>query len=156
MPDGDAEWQNPTRHKAEGARHDGNRNDPATRPALHQRRDPGGHRQENDTPKVVISDTLTESPWKNAVVAGGDLAETVRRLKAEPGKDMITSGGGTLARDLIAKGLLDELHLFVNPVALGAGMPVFPDHGVRHRLHLVSARPFDCGITALHFEPVRA
>jgi dihydrofolate reductase len=110
----------------------------------------------NDTPKVVISNTLTESPWDNATVAGGDLAGTVNRLKAQPGGDMIAYGGGTLVSDLIAEGLLDELHLFVNPTAIGAGMPVFPRDGAYRRLRLVSARPFDCGITALHFEPERS
>lgn len=54
----------------------------------------------NNTPKVVISNTLTESPWENAVVAGGDLAETVNQLKAQPGGDMIAYGGGTLVSDL--------------------------------------------------------
>jgi dihydrofolate reductase len=110
----------------------------------------------NNTPKVVISNTLTESPWKNTVVAGGDLAETVNKLKAQPGGDLITYGGGTLVPDLIAKGLLDELHLFVNPTAIGAGMPVFANLSVHQRLRLVTAQPFDCGITALHFEPKRS
>ena len=110
----------------------------------------------NNTPKVVISNTLTESPWENAVIAGGDLAETVNRLKAQPGGDMIAYGGGTFVRDLIAKGLLDELHLFVNPTAIGAGMPVFPHLDSHQQLRLVAARPFDCGITALHYEPKRS
>jgi dihydrofolate reductase len=109
----------------------------------------------NGTPKVVISNSLTESPWQNAVVAGGDLAKTVNELKARPGGDIIAYGGGTLVRDLIAGGLVDELHLFVNPVALGAGMPVFPG-GAYQRLRLVAARSFDCGITALHYEPERS
>ncbi|MFC5748130.1 dihydrofolate reductase family protein [Actinomadura rugatobispora] len=109
----------------------------------------------NNTPKVVISDTLTESPWKNAVVAGGDLAETVNGLKARPGGDMIAYGGGAFVRNLIAAGLLDELHLFVNPAAIGTGMPVFPALDARQPLRLVSARPFECGITALHYEPRR-
>ena len=68
----------------------------------------------------------------------------------------ITDGGSTLVSDLIAKGLLDELHLFVNPVAIGAGMPVFPNLGAHQRLRLVTAQPFDCGITALHAEPRRS
>ncbi|MET9511168.1 dihydrofolate reductase family protein [Streptomyces flavidovirens] len=110
----------------------------------------------NNTPKVVISNTLTESPWENAVVAGGDLAETVNELKAQPGGDMITYGGGTLVSSLIAEGLLDELHLFVNPIAIGAGMPVFANTVAYQQLRLVTARPFDCGITALHFEPKRS
>jgi dihydrofolate reductase len=107
----------------------------------------------NNTPKVVISNSLSESPWDNATVASGDLAETVNRLKAEPGGDMIAYGGSTLVSDLIANGLLDELHLFVNPTAIGAGLPVFPNRGVYQRLRLVGAHPFECGITALHFEP---
>lgn len=109
----------------------------------------------NNTPKVVISNSLTESPWENTIVAGGDLAKTINDLKAQPGGDMITCGGGTLARNLIAEGLLDELHLFVNPTAIGAGMPVFPHGDAYHQLSLVKTRSFDCGITALHFEPRR-
>ncbi|MFI7612118.1 dihydrofolate reductase family protein [Nonomuraea terrae] len=108
----------------------------------------------NDTPKVVISRSLTESPWKNAVVEGGDLTETVNRLKSGPGGDLITYGGATLVSGLIAGGLIDELHLFVNPVSVGGGLPVFPDS--RQRFRLVAARPFDCGITALHYEPERS
>jgi dihydrofolate reductase len=109
----------------------------------------------NNTPKVVISNTLTRSPWENAVVAGGDLADSVNRLKAKPGGDMIAYGGGALVSGLIAKGLLDELHLFVNPTAIGAGMPVFPNVGSPQQLRLVTAQPFDCGITVLHYEPKR-
>lgn len=109
----------------------------------------------NNTPKVVISNTLAESPWENTAVAGGDLAEAVNRIKAQPGGDVIAYGGSTLVPELIAKGLLDELHLFVNPTAIGAGMPVFANLRTHQQLHLVGARPFDCGITALHFEPRR-
>ncbi len=109
----------------------------------------------NSTPKVVISKSLSESPWENAVVAS-DLAGTVNRLKAEPGGDMIAYGGGTLARNLIAEGLLDDLYLFMNPTAIGAGMPVFPHGETYQQLRLVEARRFDCGITALHFEPARS
>jgi dihydrofolate reductase len=110
----------------------------------------------NDTPKVVISNSLTESPWENAVVAGGDLVDTVTELKAQPGGDIIAYGGSTLVSNLIANGLLDELHLFVNPTAIGAGLPVFAGVDAYQRLRLVGARPFDCGITGLHYEPRRS
>ncbi|MFC0864246.1 dihydrofolate reductase family protein [Sphaerimonospora cavernae] len=109
----------------------------------------------NNTPKVVVSNTLTESPWKNAVVAGGDLVEIVNKLKAQPGGDLIAYGGGTLVSSLIANELLDELHLFVSPIAIGAGMPVFAN-GAYRRLRLVAAHPFECGVVALHYEPKRA
>lgn len=108
----------------------------------------------NKTPKVVISNSLTESPWDNVEVAGGDLAEIVNRLKAQEGGDLIVYGGGTLVSSLIAEGLIDELYLFVNPTAIGAGMPVFAE-GAYQRLSLVEARGFDCGITVLRLEPKR-
>ena len=111
--------------------------------------------QMNNTPKVVISNSLTESPWKNAEVAGGDLTETVNRLKSRPGGDMIAYGGGTLVRDLIGRGLLDDLYLFVNPTAIGTGMPVFPE-GSYQRLDLVESRVFDCGIAVMHYRPQNA
>jgi dihydrofolate reductase len=106
----------------------------------------------HNTPKVVVSDTLTESPWDNTVVMGGDIAEIVHKLKAEPGGDLIAYGGGTLVASLITHNLLDEYHLFVNPTAIGAGMPVFPG---RKPLRLITSRSFRCGVTALHFEPYR-
>ncbi|TDE11491.1 dihydrofolate reductase family protein [Jiangella asiatica] len=111
--------------------------------------------QMNDTPKVVVSNSLTESPWPNATVAGGDLTEVITKLKSEPGGDIIAYGGSTLVTGLIALGLLDELHLFVNPAAIGAGLPVFPDAETYGRFRMVRARSFDCGIAALHLEPER-
>ena len=124
---------------------------------------PEGEAQEsidwmNNTPKVVISNSLTESPWpdSNAVIANGDLAATIGDLKAKPGGDLIAYGGGTLVSSLLAEGLLDELHLFVNPAAIGAGMPVFPNLDANQQLRVVAVQPFECGITALHLEPQRA
>ena len=121
---------------------------------------PPGETQEaidwmNNTPRVVISNTLTESPWENAVVAGGDLTEIVTRLKAQPGGDLIAYGGSTLVTSLIAEGLLDELHLFVNPTAIGTGLPIFP-RGASQRLRFVAAQRFECGVTALQLEPKRS
>ncbi|MBL7498549.1 dihydrofolate reductase family protein [Frankia sp. CNm7] len=110
----------------------------------------------NNTPRVVVSKTLTASPWKNATIAGGDLVETVNELKSRPGGDLIAYGGSGLVTSLIAADLLDELHLFVNPVAIGAGIPVFPTTGGHKRFDVVAARPFECGITVLRLEPKRS
>lgn len=107
----------------------------------------------NGTPKVVISDSLSESPWPNAMIAGGDLAETINRLKAEPGGDLIAYGGSTLVSGLIARGLLDELHLIVNPSSIGTGLPVFPSLESRQRFDLVAAQWFECGMAALELRP---
>lgn len=99
----------------------------------------------NSTPMVVISDTLTTSPWENVVVAGGDIVETVNQLKAQPGGDLIAYGGGTLVSSLIANNLIDDLYLFVNPTAYGGGMPVFGKLDTNRRFRLVAGKPFDCG-----------
>ena len=107
----------------------------------------------NNTPKVVITNSLTESPWDNAVVAGGDLAGPSTSSRPRTAATSSPMAAARSSRDLIAKGLLDELHLFVNPTAIGTGMPVFPNLETNQQFHLVSAQPFDCGITALHLEP---
>ncbi|MGH8881767.1 MAG: dihydrofolate reductase family protein [Stackebrandtia sp.] len=109
----------------------------------------------NNTPRIVVSSSLTESPWENATIAGGELTETIGKLKSASGGDIITYGGSTLVTDLIARDLLDELNLFVNPTATGGGLPVFGNTGANKRLRLVEAKPFDCGITALKYAPQR-
>ena len=77
-------------------------------------------------------------------------------LKSRPGGDMIAYGGGTLVSSLIADGLLDELHLFVNPTRPAPGCPCSPGLEHHQQLRPVAARQFDCGIIALHFEPKRS
>jgi len=109
----------------------------------------------NDTAKVVISNTLTSSSWENTVVAGGDIVATVNELKSRPGGDLIAYGGGTLVASLLAHDLVDDLYLFVNPVAYGGGMPVFGPLDVKLRYRLAGAQPFESGITALHYQPLR-
>ncbi|MEV6362939.1 dihydrofolate reductase family protein [Nocardia asteroides] len=106
----------------------------------------------NKTPKVVISRTVTESPWDNTVVVA-DAAATIRELKARPGGDIIAYGGGELVASLIAQGLFDELNLFVNPTAIGAGLPVFAATGTNQQFVLESATRFDCGVVGLRYVP---
>lgn len=106
----------------------------------------------NNTPKVVVSNTLTESPWDNATVLSGDITAGINELKSRPGKDIITYGGATLAANLIAAGLIDDLHLIVNPTAIGAGLPVFGKDAYT-KLTLVESKAFECGNLALHFQP---
>ena len=107
----------------------------------------------NSTPKVVISNTLTTSPWEGTTVAGGDVASIVGDLKAREGGDLIAYGGAQLVQSLVAHELLDDLHLFINPTGIGRGLPVFPEG--THRFQTVAATRFECGITALHLRPRR-
>lgn len=112
-------------------------------------------KQFTDTPKVVFTKTLDQSPWGNTALAKGDLADEINRLKQQNGKDIIAYGGGTFVSALIGQDLIDEYHLFVNPVAIGKGMAIFQTLGRNLNLSLVKATPFDCGIVVLHYVPKR-
>jgi dihydrofolate reductase len=103
-----------------------------------------------DTQKVVFTKTLDMPAWDNTVLAKGDLVDEITKLKKQNGQDIIAYGGVNLVSNLIQHNLIDELHLFVNPTALGNGMKIFSG---RTNLKLVIAKSFDCGITLLHYVP---
>jgi dihydrofolate reductase len=107
----------------------------------------------NDTPKYVVSSTLTSADdWKNSTVVGPYDAQALRRLKDET-DGIYISGSGTLVRALLADGLVDELHLFVYPVVLGSGAKLFPDGASRAPLALAAHEAFDNGVLHLTYTP---
>jgi dihydrofolate reductase len=108
-----------------------------------------------DTHKVVFTKTLRKSEWGNTVLAKGNLVDEITQLKRQAGKDIIAYGGATFVSALIKQGLIDEFHLFINPVAIGNGMTVFKELDSKEDLTLVKATSFDCGIVVLHYEPKR-
>jgi dihydrofolate reductase len=110
-------------------------------------------RKFTDTHKVVFTNTLEKSEWPNTVLAQGDLADEIARLKAQDGSDIMVYGGATFVSALIKEGLIDEYHLFVNPAAIGNGMPIFRELDSQLELTLVKATAFDCGIVVLHYVP---
>ncbi|MEZ4593600.1 MAG: dihydrofolate reductase family protein [Chloroflexota bacterium] len=103
-------------------------------------------------PKIVFSRTLKASKWENTVLAKGDLAAEITRLKQQAGGDIIAYGGATFVSALIEHDLIDDYHLFVNATAIGSGKPIFTG---RHKLTLKQATPFDCGIVMLHYTPAQ-
>jgi dihydrofolate reductase len=86
-------------------------------------------RLNNAIDKVVISDSLTSeetAPWHNTRIIGrAEAHEQIAELKRQTGKDILVFGSHTLWNDLLANDLIDELHLMIGPVVLGAGTPVF-------------------------------
>ena len=104
-----------------------------------------------DTPKVVFTRTLDESPWGNTELAKGDLVEEIINLKKRNGKDIIAYGGATFVSALIREGLIDEFNIFINPVILGKGMPIFWEIASRQVVTLVESRSFNCGIVVLKY-----
>jgi dihydrofolate reductase len=105
------------------------------------------------THKVVFSKTLDKSLWNNTVLAKGDLADEISRLKTQDGSDIIAYGGATFVSALVKYGLIDEFHLFINPAAIGNGKAIFRELSSKQDLKLVKASPFACGIVVLHYEP---
>ncbi|MFI5541173.1 dihydrofolate reductase family protein [Nocardia sp. NPDC051900] len=97
-----------------------------------------------EKPKVVFSRTLTEVHW-NSTLISENAVEEVRRLKAG-GDGVMEIGGASLAASLIPHGLIDEYQLFVLPVVLGGGTPLFPSLDKRIQLRLVETRHFDTAV----------
>ncbi|MEP6527359.1 MAG: dihydrofolate reductase family protein [Nocardioidaceae bacterium] len=79
-------------------------------------------------------------------------ADEVSRLKQQPGKDLVLFGGADIASTFMRLGLIDEYRLFVHPVALGGGTPLFPATDERVKLTLVEARTFDAAVVHLRYQ----
>jgi dihydrofolate reductase len=103
-------------------------------------------RLNNAIDKVVISDTLTSEetdPWHNTRIIGrADAHEQIAELKRQPDKDILVFGSRTLWNDLLANDLVDELHLMIGPIVLGAGTPLF-DGQPTISLRLIDTRTWD-------------
>jgi dihydrofolate reductase len=94
----------------------------------------------NSMPKVVVSKTIEDPSWENTTVLSGDLAEGVAKLKDQYEGDILVAGSAQLVQGLLDAGLVDELHLMVFPVLLGAGKKLFADAGSRAPFEVVETR----------------
>jgi dihydrofolate reductase len=108
----------------------------------------------NDTTKRVVSSTLTSADdWQNSSILGRYDPDVVRDLKQRSDGDIYISGSGTLVRALLADGLVDELHLFVFPLVLGAGRRLFADGSPTTRLSLADQQRYANGVLHLTYAP---
>ncbi len=106
-----------------------------------------------DIAKVVFSKTVKESKWANTNLANGELTEEVDNLKNRCGKDILVYGGADFVSSLIQNNLIDEYHLFINPVAIGKGMSVFGDSYEKLNLRFIKSETFSNGKVDLCCEP---
>jgi dihydrofolate reductase len=81
----------------------------------------------NAPKKYVVSKTLERPIWRNTTIIRDKVIESVRALKAEPGKNILTDGSSQLVHALLAHDLVDELHLLQYPLTLGSGKRVLPN-----------------------------
>lgn len=110
----------------------------------------------NAVPKYVFSRTLESADWNSTTLVKGDAAETVARLKEQPGKDLFVFGSADFSKTLIRDGLIDEYRIGLVPVTLGEGNPLFKPDSEPLRLELVQSRPLGERCLLLRYRPAAA
>jgi len=107
----------------------------------------------NNMPKFVFSTTLDKASWNNTTLLKGDLPTQVRRLKRQPGPNIVVMGSGSIVAQLAVAGLVDEYQLVLNPLVVGDGRTLF--EGVKKKLpmKLARSRAFGNGNVVLFYEP---
>jgi len=108
----------------------------------------------NELPKIVFSRSLDHASWKNTKLIQGDIAGEIRKMKQQPGMDMLIMGSGSIVSQLTDAGLIDQYQVVVNPIVLGAGRTMFD--GVRNRMNLKleRTRSFQNGNVVLWYQHV--
>ncbi|WHM40599.1 dihydrofolate reductase family protein [Streptomyces sp. BPTC-684] len=115
--------------------------------------DAGFAKMLGDARKIVASSRKLEFTWRNSEQLEGDLVDAVTALKDEPGGDIALSGSISVIRQLLAAGLLDELHLLVHPLAVRKGMRLFDEGEPAVPLRLISSEAFQTGVLNLVYGP---
>ena len=105
----------------------------------------------NAPKKYVVSRTLQNPQWRDTTVIRDDVIDAVRRLKAGPGKNIMTDGSSQLVHTLIENDLVDELHLLLYPISVGGGKKLLPE-GKHATFALKSAKAYPSGVVGLHYE----
>jgi dihydrofolate reductase len=106
----------------------------------------------NKVPKVVLSRTMDGKGLQHTTIISDQLADNINQLKQQEGENILIFGSPRASQSLLNEGLIDEFWLFVNPILLGKGMPLFKDVTGTTPLKLVESKTFDCGVIALHYE----
>ncbi len=110
----------------------------------------------NKAVKVILSRSMQGRQLANTTIISDALSENINRLKAQPGKDIIIFGSPGAAHSLMEYDLIDDFWLFVNPVLLGKGIPLFSNVEDKRKLRLLSSHVFSSGVIVLHYERVRS
>jgi dihydrofolate reductase len=105
--------------------------------------------------KIVLSKTMSQQGLHNTTVISNHLADNINKIKSEPGKNILIFGSPSASQSLLSEGLIDQFWLFINPIVLGHGRPLFKDVNEQTKLKLIETKPFSCGVIALHFETKR-
>jgi len=107
-----------------------------------------------DMPKIVFSKTLEQADWNTTIATEVD-PEQIAALKSQPGGDILI-GGADLGATFMRLGLIDEYRLYLHPVFIGAGKPLFPPGAAALDLDLEDTKTFGNGVVLLRYKPRRA
>lgn len=101
--------------------------------------------------KVVLSKTMKDAALTNTTIISDNLLNNINKIKQQPGKDILLFGSPTATHALMQLNLIDGYWLFVNPVILGQGIPLFTNIKDKIKLNLLTTRQFTCGVTELNY-----
>ena len=101
--------------------------------------------------KVVLSKTMQDNDLTNTTIISDNLADEINKLKQGEGEDILLFGSPTATHSLIQQNLIDGYWLFVNPIILGKGIPLFTNIKEQVKLKLLSTHQFTCGVTELNY-----
>ncbi|HEX7845649.1 MAG TPA: dihydrofolate reductase family protein [Chitinophagaceae bacterium] len=101
--------------------------------------------------KVVLSKTLKEADLINTTIISDNLADSINQIKQQEGGDILLFGSPTATHALMKQDLIDGYWLFVNPIILGQGIPLFADIKDTIKLKLLNTRQFSIGVTELNY-----
>ncbi|KIC91044.1 dihydrofolate reductase family protein [Flavihumibacter sp. ZG627] len=101
--------------------------------------------------KVVLSRTMKDADLANTTIISDNLVEKINEIKQEAGEDILLFGSPTATHALIQLNLIDGYWLFVNPIILGEGIPLFTGIKDRIKLNLLNTKQFACGVTELNY-----
>lgn len=110
----------------------------------------------NKAEKIVFSKIMKKAGWNNTKVVSGNIVEETRKLKEASVKDLTILGSGSILTQFAEAGLIDDYQFMINPVALGAGEPMFKGMKGFLNLDLVSVKTFKNGILLLNYKPTKA
>jgi dihydrofolate reductase len=105
----------------------------------------------NKVHKIVLSKTMKDASLTNTTIISDNISDRINEIKQQPGNDILLFGSPTATHSLIQLNLIDGYWLFVNPIVLGQGIPLFVDIKNKIKLKLLTTQQFTCGVTELNY-----
>lgn len=106
----------------------------------------------NNLPKLVIATTLQKTEWNNTTIISVNAIEEIKKIKEQSGKNILVFGSYKLVQTLMRENLIAEYKLYVYPLTLGNGKPLFEQGAAEQKLKLITAKQFVSGVMAATYQ----